>query len=83
MKITLYGAQNLELGLRVLSGGYDAKLGRAVLVVQDETGRGGTLQLDAAEARDVAVSLSRDLPVIERVETSRVNGNLNVKEQHE
>lgn len=69
MKMMIYGCEpsRSERTLRVLSGGYDEKRGRAVLVVQDADGFGGIVEFDASEARDVAGMLTKGLPEFKTV----------------
>lgn len=67
MKLLLLG-NGPERAIRILGGGYDAKAGRAVLIVEDDEGHPGMMTFDVGEARNAIDSLSRDLPTVERVE---------------
>lgn len=73
MKMQIFGNMP-ERNIRVLGGGYDVKIGRAVLVVQDEDNRPGILTFDVAEARETAATLTRDLPSVVAVEPVKQNG---------
>ncbi len=70
MKMQLFGNMP-EQSMRVLGGGYDAKTGRAVLVVQDENNHAGFMSFDVTEARDTAATLTRDLPSVVAVEPAK------------
>lgn len=78
MKLNIYGGNFVaERGLRFLSGAYDPKAGKAVLVVQDDDGNAGTLTLDVSEAKAVCDALN-SVPTAERVSPSQKgvsNGN--------
>lgn len=74
MKLNLYGGNEPERALRVLSGGYDTKQARVVLIVQDDNGAAGTLTLDPGEAMQLA-SVCANVPKPERVEVMRNNPN--------
>lgn len=67
MKLLLLG-NGPERAIRILGGGYDAKAGRAVLIVEDDEGHPGMMTFDVGEARNAIDSLGRDLPTVERVE---------------
>lgn len=68
MKVHIYGgAEPRERSLRILGGGYDAKMGRAVLIIQDDEGFPGTMHFDVSEARQVGETLINELPRVELV----------------
>ena len=69
MKLHIFGCEpsRSERQLRFLGGGYDAKTGRVVLIVQDDDGFPGTLTLDVTEARDLGARVLNDLPPVTKV----------------
>lgn len=71
MKLNLYGSGEPERSLRVISGGFDTRQARVVLIiVQDDTGVGGTLSLDVSEALQLH-GVCANVPKPERVEAAR------------
>lgn len=70
MKLNLYGSGEPERSLRVVSGGFDTRQARVVLIVQDDAGVGGTLSLDVSEALQLH-GVCANVPKPERVEAAR------------
>lgn len=70
MKLNLYGSGEPERSLRVVSGGFDTRQARVVLIVQDDAGIGGTLSLDVSEALQLQ-GVCANVPKPERVEAAR------------
>lgn len=70
MKLNLYGSGEPERSLRILSGGFDTRQARVVLIVQDDAGVGGTLSLDVSEALQL-YGVCANVPKPERVEAAR------------
>lgn len=70
MKLNLYGSGEPERSLRIVSGGFDTRQARVVLIVQDDAGIGGTLSLDVSEALQLH-GVCANVPKPERVEAAR------------
>lgn len=71
MKLQIYGCEpeRQYRGLRLLGGGYDFKLARVVLIVQDDDNNPGTLMLEVSEGRELEDILG-GLPLVQRVEST-------------